>query len=115
MRRSLDVYLWEVRKQAMIVLEFTEGRSFAGYQSDKLLRLAVERVFTILGEALVRVRKHFPDDFRHLIDAGAIVTFRNQLVHLYDQTSDEEVWGMVTQSLPQMVIQPNTMLVEQEP
>lgn len=115
MRRSLDVSLWEVKKQSGIILELTAGRTLAEYCSNQLLRYAAERVFTKLGEALVRVRKHFPAEFDRLIDAAPIVTFRNQLIHSYDLTRDEDVWDIATISLPLLIAQLDTMLGEQQP
>jgi len=45
-------YLEDIRQAARTVLEATAGRKLDDYLRDKLLRLAVERCFEIMGEAL---------------------------------------------------------------
>jgi uncharacterized protein with HEPN domain len=44
------VYLWDMLEAARAVLEFTRGRTLAEYESDLLLRSAVERQIEISGE-----------------------------------------------------------------
>jgi len=45
-------WLWDVRQAADRIAAFTQGRSFADYAADLMLRSAVERQFEIAGEAL---------------------------------------------------------------
>lgn len=110
MQRKLDVFLWETRKYAREIVDLTASLTLSEYKQD---RLAVERVFTILGECLVRMRKHFPNEFA-MLDAGTpVVGFRNQLVHLYEQIGDEAVWQIIEDALPPMILQLTRMIEEQ--
>ena len=84
MRRDLDVYLWDIQEAGERILQFTDGKSLNDYKTDRMLRAAVERCFTVLGEAMVRIRIHFFDEFEKLVDAPRVIDFRNRLVHLYD-------------------------------
>jgi uncharacterized protein with HEPN domain len=43
MRRDPRAYLWDASRAAELLAEFTEGKSFAEYQADAMLRSAVER------------------------------------------------------------------------
>jgi uncharacterized protein with HEPN domain len=36
-------FLWHAREAAALIAEFTTGKSFADFDSDRLLRAAVER------------------------------------------------------------------------
>ncbi|OGA65461.1 MAG: hypothetical protein A3G81_12595 [Betaproteobacteria bacterium RIFCSPLOWO2_12_FULL_65_14] len=45
-------YLEDIRQASQTVVEATAGRTLTDYLGDKLLRLAVERCFEIIGEAL---------------------------------------------------------------
>jgi uncharacterized protein with HEPN domain len=112
MRRKLDVYLWEVRKHAQSILHLTAGTALAQYRANRILRLAVEREFTIIGEALVRLRQDFPEAFDEIDDAAELVRFRNRLVHFYDLMRDEEVWQIITACLPPMTRQLTSMIEE---
>lgn len=115
MQRKLDVLLWEVVKHGKSIIEFTAGKTLEEYASNRMIRLAVEREFTILGEVLVRVRKHFPADYEQMEHAREMVDFRNYLIHLYDFMKDEEVWRFVNSSVPAIVAQAQAMIDELQP
>ncbi len=111
MRRDLSVYLWDIQHACAEILEFTSGKDLADYQSDRLVSAAVERCFTIIGEAMVRIGIHFPDEFSRISDAPRVIDFRNQLVHLYDQIDDSQVWEIITISIP-ILLQETTASIE---
>ena len=50
-------YLRDARDACGQVQAFVHGKSFADYQTDQMLQSAVERQFTIVGEALVQADK----------------------------------------------------------
>jgi hypothetical protein len=50
MRPDPRRYLWDAVRAAELARGFAEGRSFADYQSNAMLRSAVERQFEIVGE-----------------------------------------------------------------
>ena len=54
MRLEVRKYLFDIRESAELAAQFTAGKSFEDYRSDPMLRLAVERAFSIIGEALVQ-------------------------------------------------------------
>ena len=57
MPRSLQAYLWDIEAAAGDILAFTRGKRLDDYQSDAMLRAAVERNFEIIGEALSQALK----------------------------------------------------------
>jgi uncharacterized protein with HEPN domain len=67
-----------------------------------MLSGAVGRQFTIIGEALVRLRRIAPDIAERIPDIAEIVAFRNVLVHNYDNISNDELWKIVQNDLPQL-------------
>ncbi len=85
---------------ARAITSFCEGKDFGDYQRDDMLASAVERKFEIIGEALARVRRKYPDDLGVLSDHAAIIGFRNILAHTYDHVEETVVWGTVTEKLP---------------
>ena len=53
MRPDPRKYLWDALRAAERLDSFRQGKSFADYRSDDLLKSAVERQFEIIGEASV--------------------------------------------------------------
>jgi uncharacterized protein with HEPN domain len=100
MPRKLEVSLWDIKNTGEEILEYTSGKTLADYLQNRQLRRSVERCFTIIGEAMVRVRQDFPSAYARLVDSTKVVNFRNHLVHRYDVVDDEEVWKLVEASLP---------------
>lgn len=75
-------------------------RNFKDYKSDVILRRAIERNLEIIGEAMNRILKVDPDFL--IENARRIVGLRNQIIHGYDSISDENIWGVVINYLPNL-------------
>jgi uncharacterized protein with HEPN domain len=58
------------------ILEFTAGKTVVDYQRSLLLRSAVERLFTIIGESLLQLRHFRPDLVARIGDHAQIIAFR---------------------------------------
>ncbi len=95
--RSLK-HFYDAREAARAIRHFAAGKTFEDYCSDEMLSSAIERKFEIIGEALVRVRRHNPDDLHAIGEWPAIIGFRNVLAHSYDRIENTVVWGIVTVS-----------------
>ncbi len=57
MRLEARKYLYDIQEAAALAAQFTEGKDFAEYQRNPMLRLAVERAFAIIGEALAQLAR----------------------------------------------------------
>ena len=75
-------------------------RSYESYKNDVLLRRAIERNLEIIGEAMSRILKEDPEF--QIQNARRIIGLRNQIIHGYDSTSDESIWGIVVNHLPKL-------------
>lgn len=91
MPRSVDLYLNDLLEAGDDILRFTEGLDFSAYESNSMLRAAVERKFTIIGEALRQLDQHYPEYLHGILEARKIIDFRNVVVHQYASVDDEEV------------------------
>ena len=58
-----------------------------------MLRLAVERAFAIIGEALAQLAQVDSTAASKITEFRSIVAFRNILIHAYAQIDDRIVWG----------------------
>ena len=75
-------------------------KDFKYYQSNILLKRAVERDLEIIGEAVNRILKRdpeFPIEY-----AKQIVGLRNQIIHAYDNISDESIWAIISKHIPNL-------------
>lgn len=102
MRRDPRTYLWDAVRAAELLAEFSDGKTFEDYQSDAMLRSAVERQFEIVGEALNNLSKVSPELAAAVPDLRRIVAFRNILVHGYASVDDALVWQVLTEKRPQL-------------
>lgn len=70
------------------------------YHRNRLLRSAVERQLTILGEAARRALDESPELRAAIPDLAFAVSLRNRLVHGYDAVDDAIVFDTVVSDLP---------------
>ena len=67
------------------------------------MRVAAQRAFTIIGEALSRLRRIDPDTAGLIPNLSNIVGFRNILVHAYIDIGDRVVWDAASQRAPELL------------
>jgi len=66
-------HLEDIRQAGRTVLEATAGRTLDDYLRDKLLRLAVERCFEIIGEAMHRLDERDHETAARITDFERII------------------------------------------
>jgi uncharacterized protein with HEPN domain len=87
MRLEAKKYLYDIQQAADLLAAFTEGKSFADYQGDAMLRAAVERQFEIIGEALAELARLDESLAAGISEYRRIIAFRNILIHGYAQVA----------------------------
>lgn len=100
MDERIQKWLYDI-KSAIEEIEgyFTDlPMDFKHYSSNLLLKRAVERDLEIIGEAVNRILKLDPDF--PLDNAHKIIGLRNQIIHAYDNISDENIWAIVQKHIP---------------
>ena len=95
MERSPQLYLSEIEKWSDYLLSRADGRSREDYLNDLDFRLAVERAFILIGEAMVLLKRHHPTVGGELEDAAKAIGFRNFLVHQYWNIDNRAVWTVL--------------------
>lgn len=61
---------------------------------------AVERQLAIIGEAVNKLQREFPD--MSLNHTHQIIAFRNRLIHAYDSIDNSIVWSILQRHLPSL-------------
>ena len=112
MPRDPRAYLWDDRQAAEQIGRFVEGRSWGDYETDSMLRSAVERQFEIIGEALGRLSRDNRAIAEKIPELPRIVDFRNVLIHAYASVDDELVWSVATEKLGTLLDSLNELLRE---
>jgi uncharacterized protein with HEPN domain len=79
-----------------------------------MLRLAVERAFAIIGEALVQLARVDNVLAGRITNFRGIVAFRNILIHAYAQIDDRIVWGIVESKLPVLMREVDELMGERD-
>jgi uncharacterized protein with HEPN domain len=99
MQHSVEMYLLDIQNSIDSINEYlgTE-RNFKTYESNKLLRRAVERELEIIGEAVNRILKVNPEI--DISDSRRIVNLRNLVIHAYDSVDNVIIWGIIDKDLP---------------
>jgi uncharacterized protein with HEPN domain len=82
----------------------------AGWQQERILALAVERLLTIIGEAFVRMRASEPDVLDQITDAPKIIGMRNVLVHGYDALDPARIQDAIALSVPKLITDIDVLL-----
>ncbi|MEZ4939132.1 MAG: HepT-like ribonuclease domain-containing protein [Crocinitomicaceae bacterium] len=114
MDERIQKWLYDIKVAIDEVDSFFEGESmiFENYQKNKMLKRAVEREFEIIGEAMNRILKRDESFIEKIEDAINIVGLRNQVIHAYDNISDESIWAIIINHLPRLKKDVNALLNE---
>ena len=103
MHADSPAVLWDALHAGRPVQRFVGGTTFDAYDTDDLLRSAVERQLGIVGEALNKLATLDPATASAIDELPRIVGFRNVLVHGYATVDNRLVWRIVEDHLPSLL------------
>lgn len=112
MRPEARKPLHDMKQAIGLLREFTDGKTFADYERDAMLRAAVEREFSIIGEAMTQLAGIDEAVAERISEFRRIIAFRNVLVHGYVAVDDRLVWNVLEGSLPTLAREVETLLAE---
>ena len=87
-----------------------DERDFFKYKKNLMLKSAVERNLEIIGEAVNRILIRDNTYSQKISNARAIIGLRNQVIHAYDNISDENIWSILTNHLPKLKIEVDALI-----
>ena len=89
---------------------FTSGKNFSDYEADEMLRAAVERKLSVIGEAFNQLETADTSVTEKFPELRKIIGLRNRIVHGYDSVDEELVWDVVQNRLPLLKQQVDALL-----
>jgi uncharacterized protein with HEPN domain len=93
---------WDMLERARDVVTWIDGKTEAEFVSDPVIRYAIERCLTIIGEAARRVT----DEGRMACPSlpwRQIIGLRNMLAHDYQEINPSRVWLVATRDIPLLI------------
>ena len=103
-------FFFDVVTACELIEKFTSDKTYTDFESDEMLRAAVERQFITVGEALMQARKLNQDSVASITSVVKIIGFRNVLVHGYGIIQPPTVWSAVQKDVAVLKREVQTLL-----
>lgn len=105
-------WLYDIKLSIEEIESFFENRddNFFEYRKNIMLKRAVERNLEIIGEAVNRILKRDESFSDKISEAKSIIGLRNQVIHAYDNISDENIWSILINHLPKLKNEINVLI-----
>jgi uncharacterized protein with HEPN domain len=114
MRRDPRAYLWDALAAMDSILEFTRGRSLDDYWRMRCFDQQSSVSSKSWAKSLSQLAKTEPTIAQHIPDIGAIVAFRNMLIHGYAAVDHRTVWRTIEEDLENLRNRLRVLLSERE-
>ena len=105
-------YLWDIREAAREIHGFMAGVKFHQFETNKILRYAVERQLHVIGEASHHVSPQFRNKHPE-INWKRLIELRNVIAHEYGETLMNRIWVASTDGLPELIETLNQLLADE--
>jgi uncharacterized protein with HEPN domain len=114
-QRDVRAFLWDIEKTCRDLDAIVAGKTYQDYVTQAGIRMAVERGFEILGEAMRNVLEQRPEFAQRFTDPAAVISFRNRVAHEYWRVISDVVWTALHDDVPVLREQAATLLRELPP
>ena len=96
--------LWDIKHAAEDILEFIKGMKIHQFESNKVVRYAVERQILVIGEAARNISDSLKENHPE-IPWRAIIGQRNIIAHEYGDILIERIWLLAVENIPELLKQ----------
>jgi uncharacterized protein with HEPN domain len=100
MRRDPQTILQDAIAAAEDIASMLGEMTEKQFVEDRRTQRAIERSFEIVGEALARLARDFPEVAARIPEQRRVIDFRNVLAHGYDVVDPRPVFGLARTRLP---------------
>ncbi|MCW5938363.1 MAG: DUF86 domain-containing protein [Fimbriimonadaceae bacterium] len=88
---------------ALTAAEHVRRLAVPGWHEDETVSLAIERLLTIVGESILRIRNADSAVLDRLTDAHSVIGMRNVIVHGYDALDSGRIERAISEGLPRFI------------
>ena len=92
-----------------------QGVTFEDFVETEMLRSAVARKLSIIGEALSQLLGIAPEFKGRIALARTFIELGDALLYRYRENFDATVWNALKTELPELLQEVNTLLSEEQP
>ena len=110
MNPEAKTFAEDILHHANLIQTILADKTFDDYTNDINIRFAVERLFSIIGEAMNGLAHHAPSSAEKITAYPRIIAFRNILIHRYSQVDNEIVWDIALSYLPTLIAEITDLL-----
>ncbi len=104
MPHDVQKLLVDIRTACEEIIQFTEDKSIDDFKKDRILQLALERQFEIIGEAIFRLDRIDHENLAIKIpEYQKIIGFRNVIAHGYDIIDYDVLWDFAKERVPKLL------------
>ena len=96
--------LWDIKHAAEDIIEFVKGMNAHQFETNKVVRYAVERQILVIGEAAKNISASLKEDHPE-IPWNAIIGQRNIIAHEYGDILVERIWLLAVEHIPGLLKQ----------
>ena len=112
MPRDRVSYLIYIVDAGAAILRFTDSMTKEDYLNTEVVQSAVERKFTIIGEALNQLLHLYPEVRGRIREDQNIVAFRHRVIHGYFAVDELLLWSAIKHDLPDLMADTKRLLGE---
>jgi len=109
MSRRDQASILDIKKAATRAQSFVKDTSWEVFEKDIKTQSAVLYQIAILGEAVKRLSSEFRSQYPN-VPWSQIAGMRDKLVHDYDGTDFERIWGVLNSDIPELLKAVETIL-----
>ena len=103
--------LWDIKQAAEDIIDFVKEMDAHQFESNKVVRYAVERQVLVIGEAAKNISDTLKDNHPE-IPWSAIVGQRNIIAHEYSDILVERIWLLAVEYIPELLKQIESLIPE---
>lgn len=95
-------YIYDMIKYSNEIIDIIKDESHHSFITNRIKRLAIERLIEVIGEAANHVSKDVMEQNSD-IPWSKIIGLRNKIVHDYGEILTDRIWLIASRSIPELL------------
>jgi len=100
MDNKISKLIYDLEQAILNMENIIRGCTDVEFKENMMMKLAVERLFEIIGEAVNRIKKNDKTIYEMIDESDKIICFRNVITHGYDIIDDDITWSISNEKIP---------------